>query len=189
MLGLGDVIDKLAEQHQYLYVTRDLQVLEAQLEVLGKLRLDVESTKEAFIEDQDEEKANLWLAAEDLCSGVIRAIQLFCDLKKDRPDYARDQLVEAQNFADWSRDEDSLLSHLPSRLAARLDIMETALFPQQQFNALDIVAKTKCGICGLPTPKCNHIRGDAYMGRHCTETVTEFTSYHAAIAGKPGDKK
>lgn len=52
MLGLGDVIDKLAEQHQYLYVTRDLQVLEAQLEVLGKLRLAVESTKEAFIEDR-----------------------------------------------------------------------------------------------------------------------------------------
>lgn len=114
---------------------------------------------------------------------------MFCDLKKDRPDYARNQLVEAQDFADWSRDEDSLLSHLPSRLAARLDIMETALFPQQQFNALDIVAKTKCGICGLPTPKCNHIRGDAYMGRHCTETVTEFTACHAAIAGKPGDKK
>lgn len=184
MLGLGDVIDKLAEQHQYLYVTRDAQVFEAQLEVLNKLRLDVESTKEAFIEDRDEEKANLWLAVEDLCFGVILAIQMLCDLKKNKPASAWNQLVAAQDFANWSRDEDSSLNYLPSKLAARLDVLETALFPQQQLNALDIVAKTKCGICGLPTPKCNHIRGDAYMGRHCTETVTEFTASHAAIVGK-----
>ena len=189
MLGLDDVIDKLAEQHQYLYATRDERVLEAQLEVLNKLKLDVESTKEAFIGDQDEEKANLWLAAEDLCSGAILAIQMFCDLKRSRPGSAWNQLVAAQNFANWSRDEDSSLNHLPSKLAARLDVLEKALFPQQQFNSLSILAKTKCGICGSPTTKCNHIRGDAYMGRHCTETVTEFAANHMAIVDKPGDKK
>ena len=189
MLDLGDVISTLAEQRRYLSVTRDAQVLEAQLETLNELRLAVESTKEAFIEVQDEEKANLWLAAEDLCSGVVRSIQMFCELKKNNPDSAWNQLVEAQNFALWSCDKDHLLNHMPSDLAADLGILERALFPPQQFGSPCIVAKTKCGICGSPMHECNHIRGDAYMGRHCTEVVTEFAANHEAVVDKPGDKR
>lgn len=183
------MINTLADQRRHLYITRDVQSLEAQLGRLNKLKLDVESTKEAFIEERDEEKANLWLAAEDLCSGVIRCIQMFCDLKKNKPDSAWNQLVEARNFTLWSCDKNRLLNHVPSDFAAYLDALEKALFPPQQPNNLSIVAKTKCGICGSPMPECNHIRGNAYMGRHCTEIVTEFTANHAAIVDKPGDKK
>lgn len=189
MLGLADVINTLADQRRHLYITRDVQVLEAQLERLNRLKLDVESTKEAFIEERNEEKANLWLAAEDLCSAVIRCIQMFCDLKKNKPDSAWNQLVEAQNFALWSCDKNRLLNHMPSDFAAYLDVLEKALFPPQQLNSPSIVAKTKCGICGSPMPECNHMRGNAYMGRHCTEIVTEFTANHVAVADKPGDKK
>lgn len=189
MDDIGYVIKLLAGQRYYLYITRDIRVFEAQEARLNKLKFGIESTKNMFIAELNEEKANLWLAAENLCTGIIHCIQMFLDLKRNKPDSAWNRLVEAQNHASWSCDKNDHLNSLPYEYTTYFEDLEKNLFPPQQFNSISFLAKTKCSICNSPMSECDHIRGNAYMGRHCIEIITEFIPLHVAIVDRPGDKK
>ena len=53
-----------------------------------------------------------------------------------------------------------------------------------------ISVKSKCSICNEDFSKCDHIRGEAYMGVSCTEQCTEFKNIdHLAIVSNPDDKR
>ena len=186
---LGDVLKTLAAQRHYLYITRDGQVLEAQLARLGELRLAIESAKNMFKEELDGENANLWLCAEELCLGIISCIKMFLDLKADRPDSAWNHLVDAQNFAHWCCDKNHLLNGLPSEYAGFFDDLEKTMFPPQGFNSISIVARAECSLCSSPMPECEHMRGDAYMGERCAEIVADMSFNHVAFVDHPADKK
>ena len=189
MEPLQDVLQTLAEQHRYLYITRDEQVLATQLAWLNEFKLAIESEKNEFIEAQNEEEANLWLSVEELCTAIACCIRMFLDLKASKPDSAWNRLVDAQNHAHWSCDKSHLLSGIPSKYASYFDALEKMLFPPQWFNSISVVATTKCGICDSPMPECDHIRGNAYMGKRCAEIISVVSFDHAAIVDHPADKR
>ena len=185
----NDVIKTLAEQHRYLYITRDEQVLAVQLVWLNEFKLAIESAKNGFIEAQSEEKANLWLSIEELCTAITCCIQMFLDLKANKPDSAWNCLVDAQNYAHWSCDKSHLLGGIPAEYVSYFNALEKILFPPQIFNSISAVATTKCGICDSPMPECDHIRGNAYMGKRCSEISTSLSLDHVAIVYHPADKR
>ena len=186
---LDYVINTLAEQHRYLCITRDEQILATQLAWLNEFKLAIESTKNEFIEAQNEEKANLWLSAEELCTAIACCVQMFLDLKANKPDFAWNRLVDAQDHAHWSCDKSHLLNGIPSEYVSYFNALEKILFPPQTFTSISVVASTKCGICDSPLPECDHIRGSAYMGMRCTEVITPISVDHVAIVDHPADKR
>lgn len=185
----NDVAQALARQQRYLYITRDAKVLATRLARLKRFRVSIQSRKKAYIRAQNEEKANLWLAVENLCSAIIRCIQMFLDLKAGEPDYAWIRLVEAQNFAHWSCDKNDLLRCVPSEYVSYFDALQKILFPPQMFTSLSATVTSKCSICDSPMSKCSHIRGNTYMGKQCAEMITSMSPNHVAIVDHPEDKK
>ena len=53
-----------------------------------------------------------------------------------------------------------------------------------------ISVKSECNICKKEFSECEHIRGEPYIGKSCTEICTEMKDFHHAdLVNDPDDKR
>jgi hypothetical protein len=91
------------------------------------------------------------------------------------PNKAWNYLVEAQDWVKASTHAKPLERLQQEEYIEKLHQIEKVVFPPQVFNSPSYVIKSvQCSICNEKYGKCPHIAGKAYMGRLCSEIVTDF---------------
>jgi hypothetical protein len=146
--------------------------------------------KEATIKENDEDSANTLLAIECFCQALQSEMLMWLALKKEDPNTAWDYLIDAQDWVKASTRTKYLERLQQEEYIEKLHQIEKVVFPPQVFNSPSMVIKSvQCSICKEKYGKRNHIAGKAYMGRLCSEQVTEFILQHVAIVSYPFDKK
>ena len=183
------IIETLEHEMTYLFITRDKTIFDEQIALLNKLKSKIIETKNKFIAQQDENNANKWLSIEYICLSIIDGLNLFVKLKENDPDTAWNHLIGAQHHVHWS----CLVCELPKTIQrdcfSHFSNIELVVFPPQEFMSTSLVTESKCGICQKVFSECDHIRGEAYMGRMCTEIATKIRKVnHVAIVTDPDDK-
>lgn len=183
-------LSALENSARYLFVTRSRSAILKQLSVLSKLKARIIRTKKRYMRRKDEQNANKWLSIENLCKSIIAGLQSFVELKNGKPDQAWLSLVSAQDYV-WFSSAHDLQGDLQKLLSLHFYKVEKVVFPPQIFLSRGTTTKKSlCGICGRPFPDCDHMRGEAYMGKLCAEIISESVAIdHVAIVAHPADKK
>ena len=191
MIDEKETISILEKQLTYLFITRDVKIFERQISLLNTLKSEIIKTKNEFISQQNENEANKWLSIENLCFAFLEGLRLFLELKNNNPDNAWNFLISAQNHSSWSNDGYLLSSEIQHDCIVHFNSIESVLFPAQTFMSVSmIVESSECSICSKEFSECEHIRGDSYMGKSCTEITTKINRVnHVAIVTHPDDKR
>lgn len=191
MIDEQTIIETLKSKMHYLFITRDVTIFEEQQLELEELYKKIQETKQAVIKDQNENEANKFLSLENLCTAILSGMTIFVKLKNNDPDGAWSELIEAQNNSHWSINHYYLSGNLQEQCITHFNNIEKILFPPQTFQSISMISvKSKCSICNDDFTKCDHIRGEAYMGIPCTELCTEFKDvHHVAVVDHPDDKR
>lgn len=186
-----EIINIIKEKSKYLYITRDKSVLEDQISELQKIEEEILKTKKHYIEEQNEEYANLWLSFELIVNAIKNGLKMFILLKEGDPDNAWNNLVEAQNNVHWSIIAHEFNKEIQFGYNDFFNQIEKILFPPQSFVSSSlIVGRSECSICKKNMQDCNHIKGQCYMGEFCSEIATEIKEFnHLALVGTPADKR
>lgn len=191
MIEERETIKTLEQKLIYLFLTRDKKVFEEQLSLLTNLKSEIIETKSEFISQQNENEANKWLSIENICLSIIEGLNLFVKLKENDPDAAWNNLIAAQNHSHWSNNEYQLSGTIQRDCISHFNNIELVLFPPQSFMSISMVSeKSECSICHKEFSECDHIRGEAYMGKACTEIATKIRDmHHVALVDHPDDKR
>ncbi len=128
----------------------------------------------SFVQQQNEDKANLMLAyihMLDCMSSELRAMLL---LHTKEYDLAWDCLIESLNhidYASWAHPEGKQVgAH-----RERLQVIEKTIFPEQIFCSPQFVyGSVKCSVCGKELDICDHIEREVYMGKRCFPIIEEI---------------
>jgi len=191
MIEERETIKTLENKLTYLFITRDKTIFEEQLSLLKTLKSKILETKNEFIDQQNENEANKWLSIENICLAIIEGLSLFLALKQNDPDSAWNHLITAQNHSHWSNNEYGLSGNIQRDSISHFNNIELVLFPPQSFVSISMVSEqSECSICHKEFSECEHIRGEAYMGKACSETATKIRDmHHMAIVSHPDDKR
>jgi hypothetical protein len=172
------------------YIVRHMHHHERLARMLKDFMRSTVQLKEATIKEKDEDSANTLLAIECFCQALRFEMHMWLALKKEDPNKAWNHLIEAQDWVKASTRAKCLERLQQEEYIEKLHQIEKVVFPPQVFNSLSMVTKSvQCSICNEKYGKCNHIAGKAYMGRLCSEQVTDFEFQHVAIVSYPFDKK
>ena len=191
MIEEREIIKTLENKLTYLFITRDKTIFEEQLSLLKTLKSKILETKNEFIDQQNENEANKWLSIENICLAIIEGSNLFLALKQNDPDSAWNHLITAQNHSHWSNNEYGLAGNIQRDCISHFNNIELVLFPPQSFMSISMISeKSECSICHKEFSECEHIRGEAYMGKACSEIATKIRDmHHIAIVSHPDDKR
>jgi hypothetical protein len=172
------------------YIVRYRRYHERLASMLKDFMRSTAQLKEATIKENDEDSANTLLAIECFCQALQSEMLMWLALKKEDPNNAWDYLIDAQGWVKASTRVKYLKRLQQEEYIEKLHQIEKVVFPPQVFNSPAMVIRSvQCSICKEKYGKCNHIAGKAYMGRLCSEQVTEFEFQHVAIVSYPFDKK
>jgi hypothetical protein len=172
------------------YIVRQRRYHEQRARMLKDFIKSTAELKETIIKENDEDSANTLLAVESFCQALESEMHMWLALKKEDPNKAWNHLIEAQDWVKASTRAKYLERLQQEDYIEKLHQIEKVVFPPQVFNSLSMVIKSvQCSICNEKYGKCNHIAGKAYMGRLCSEQVTDFIIQHVAIVSYPFDKK
>lgn len=191
MMNEHETVKTLEQKMKYLFIARDKTVLEEQVKVLKDMVRDIKETKEEFIAKQDEDNANKWFSIENVCSAILNGLFIFVGLKENDPSAAWNSLIFAQNRA-----HDSIVAYrLPDTSIQRncfkhFSNIEHVIFPPQSFTSDgSIVSKSICSICQKEILECDHIKGEVYMGKMCSEIVVDIQEVkEISIVADPASK-
>jgi hypothetical protein len=172
------------------YIVRHRQYHEQLASMIKDFMRNTTQLKEATMKENDEDSANTLLAIECFCQALRSEMLTWIALKKEDPNKAWNYLVEAQDWVKASTHAKPLERLQQEEYIEKLHQIEKVVFPPQVFNSPSYVIKSvQCSICNEKYGKCHHIAGKAYMGRLCSEIVTDFEIQHVAIVSYPFDKK
>ena len=192
MVDERETIKMLEQKLKYLFITRDKALLVEQITILNDIASNIKEAKEKFIAKQDEANSNKWLSIESISLSILNGLIMFTELQKNNPEPAWNSLISAQNHAYWS----SIAYELPTTTIQRdcsnhFYNIEKVLFPSQIFMSVGmVVAESICSICQKQTSKCEHIRGEVYMGEICGQIHAKIKSVNeVSIVNVPADKQ
>jgi hypothetical protein len=169
---------------------RGIEIQQEQVERLDELLGEIKKQKDIAINEANNTKANLILCFE-LCANAVKNELLFLiSLKEDKPDFAWQALINAENQISLAIRNHPYNGEYLSGYAYRLYLYEKCLFPEMYFASRGcIVSKSKCSICDDYIEKCDHIKGYAYMGFICFEIIQEIKSIEEiSLVKNPADK-
>ena len=184
--------DEIKDLKKFLFITRGVEILENARERLEKTKNELGQLKQEMIQLQDEDAANLILSLEHIASEIIEEFSIWIHLKKDNPNAAWDNLINAQNHATTAIQVHKVAEQFEiENYINRLHTIERVIFPPQVFvSAAMIVGRTTCSICGKDCDECEHLPGKPYMGEICLSVVSKIISAdHVAIVEHPADKR
>jgi hypothetical protein len=171
------------------FITVGLEIQKEEVEILKSYRKALNEIKNAFVERQLENEANLVYCIENSLLAVQHELQMLIDIKEDRMNQAWGNLVNAQNIYG------TVLRNYPFELESekkyviRLETYEKLLFPKMFFSSVGgIIKKSHCSICNESYSKCDHIKGRLYMGELCTRVITEMDLEEVSLVDLPANK-
>ncbi len=177
------------EAETLTFITRDKEMQEKATANLKKLLEQTEKIKAEFAANQEEDDANLMLGFKCAIHSLMQQLNMWIELKNNKPDKAWDLLIEAQEAAQGAMRAHSSFEHL-SNYTKRLFALEHLVFPPQVFNSAGfIVDRQECSICKSDYDECLHLVGKAYMGSFCSIILKEVEIDHVSIVESPADKR
>jgi hypothetical protein len=187
---LLDQFTSLAEQAQTLtFITRAKELQEEAATALDAFLKVCSVEKAARVDDHNEDHANLILGIEFICASLIAELRMYLSLKKDRPDDAWNELINAQNNLAFAARSHASLQHVTNNFR-KLLMIEQLVFPPQSFMSIgSIVRSEECSICGRDYRICEHIVGKPYMGQLCAISVKDVEVEEVSWVDEPGDKR
>lgn len=191
-LSEQDIIEHLDQMINYFFITRDKTILNGQVEILKSMLQNIQKIKNGHIANQDENNANKWLSIEYLGSSIKHGLLMFISLKENDPESAWNSLVSAQNYVNYCNSAYQLQNtRIQRRYANYFYMIENILFPPQEFLSPEmIIVESICTICERQITTCDHIRGEAYMGKMCFEKHTKIAKVcEISIVDVPADKR
>lgn len=174
---------------QLTYIVRDSDLQRDAIVKLSELAAKVHDWKRQAIADQSEDHANIFLGCECAVKALQAELEMWLQLKNDKPDDAWNKLIVAQMATRDAVRSHPGFSHLEAR-AARLVNIERVVFPKQVFfSAGLIVERQQCSICGTDYDECAHVAGKPYMGQMCSVILRNVAADHVAIVDEPANKQ
>jgi hypothetical protein len=154
----------------------------------------LETEKVTVVSDQDEGKANTILSMELALTTVWHELEMWMDLKRDRPDSAWGHLVDAQVCCSAAINVRRQLAARHStdgleNLQRKLEVLEQLVFPPQVFTSIGGTTKVReCSICGNSYDDCSHIKLRAYMGSLCHVIIRDVRLREISLVPDPANK-
>lgn len=171
------------------FYTRSIDFQKNCIKELEVLAQEIDSSLKEYIEQFNEESANLALYLKTTVLALKNEVQMWVYLKTEEYDNAWDALISAQNGLTASLRIRPTEYNLENRLR-HLEGVERLVFPPQTFSSHgSIVKKSTCSICNGPYQECDHIKGRPYMGQFCVEIIEELQLLEVSIVEHPKDKR
>lgn len=172
-----------------LCLSRSSQLQHEQCLALDRLQYNATMLKHEAIRLADEGPANLFLGFECVIGAVRSELMMYVMLKRDEPNSAWDCLVASQmGYLDATRAAQGF-AHCAQRLD-ELDQLEKVFFPKQVFMSAGFTSRRlDCSICGERSSRCDHLKGQPYMGQLCEYIHRDPIGDHVSIVEVPADKR
>lgn len=188
--GFIDQFNEVTSDCQkYCFMTRAKEFQEEAIQRLEMLKAKASSLKQERIDSGDENSANLMLSLEEMIDALCYELRMWIALKEDNPNSAWDYLISAQGATRTAIQSHSAVIQLEGYVH-RLYLLEKTLFPPQTFLSPGIlIEESKCSICGKEYGECDHLRGQAYMGKTCARHVTKARIREASVVENPANRR
>ncbi len=180
-----------AEEAEALaFIARATELQIEQVQILSDFHGELEMLKSDRISERDEDGANLVLSLECMIEALRAELQMWVELKSERPEEAWDQLVLSQNLT-----QSAMRAHKFGQVAARrlpyYETIEEIIFPPQMFCSIGaIVGRRECSICKESYDECSHVAGRPYMGRMCSIILRDCERLdEESVVDDPADKR
>jgi hypothetical protein len=169
---------------------RGIEFQKKEVDFLDALLKKTQQAKRKSIKEKNNKKSNFLLCLELCIEAVKNELLFIISLKEDKPDFAWECLITAQNAISLSIRNHPFNGDYLLVYAQRLHLYEQTLFPNMMFASRGcVVGKSECSICKKKYGDCNHIKGYAYMGEICTEINNEIISIEEiSLVENPADK-
>ncbi len=130
------------------------------------------------------------LACEEAVRAMRSELLMWIALKDDNPNAAWDYLVEAEMAARTVVQVHVVMDGMEEYIS-RLHSLEQLLFPRALFFSIGgVVEASECSICGAEYGSCNHLAGEAYMGKVCARVITKLQAVRElSVVTEPANKR
>lgn len=184
------VVAALEEHEPMLCLVRDSGLQQKARGALAILRDDAVALKQDRINANDNEGANYLLSVEAMLDGLVAELDVYINIKQDRPGEAWSRLIDAEHSIRTAMQAHSSRRGL-QKTAERLEKIEE-LFPLGPMSFLSpglIARRIDCSICGGEYGECGHIVGRPYMGKICCRVLKDMDVHEVSFVAVPANKR
>ncbi len=183
-----EILDAVHGAMRHAHLTCGIELQREHIEKLGSMHDRLASLREHFISKFDEPRANAAFRAEMVVFGIRHFLEMWVQLKEDKPSEAWISLVQAQQKFEIA--QRILFDPLTDNLLLHLLAVEQTVFPPQTFfSSAYTYTEASCSICGDKYGECGHISGRIYMGQICRRKPHEPSLTECSIVFTPRDKR
>jgi hypothetical protein len=181
--------DTINEAVRYCFAVRSTRLQMEWALRIDELASTVSTLNEEMQECSEEDSANALLSVEMGLRALSHELRMWVSLKTEKVREAWEYFVSAERNAANAVSIHPVSAKLLGYLE-RLRRIEKVVFPTQLFNSVGmIVIDSHCSICKLPYEECDHEKGKAYMGKYCSEIITNVDLREVSIVEEPRDKR
>jgi hypothetical protein len=183
--------DKLKKSQSKAIFTRAIEQQKDEISNIDDLLLKLYEFKKSVILEQDEINANLILCLELAAEAIKSELHMIINLKEGKMSLAWDCLVASQAAIIMSIKNNPISGDYLIGYANKLHMYEQILFPSMVFSSAGfIVSKSICSICNENYIDCEHIKGQAYLGKLCQQKILEISELEeVSFVENPVDKR
>jgi hypothetical protein len=176
------------------YIVRDRLLQEAMRNELGQFRDEVAAIKQAAIDANRCEIADLLFAFQCVTNSVNSSLRVWSAIHDGAMEAAWEALVDAQEYASIALRIRAEGLYGIQEYAQRLADIERVVFPGWPYfisPGLIEEGSGTCSICSLPYDQClDHVEGLVYCGRLCDRVDRDLVrGDHTAFVELPHDKR
>ena len=186
---VDDFNSVLEEAHKMCFITRDAQIQTETIDFLIDFQSRLSSLKAESVDQGKEDAANMLLGFECVTRTIRSELGMYLLLKKEQPDDAWRELINAQYAALGAIRAHQGFSHLENKVL-QLEAIEELVFPPQVFLSAGMTLHdVECSVCNESYLECDHVKGKPYMGELCGFIIKEASLDEVSIVDEPADKR
>ncbi|MEZ4973083.1 MAG: hypothetical protein R2820_07210 [Cyclobacteriaceae bacterium] len=171
------------------FITVGIEIQKDEIEVLRTYRDDLKKLKSEFISKKLENEANLVFLIDNSIHAIQLELEMLVNIKEDNMSAAWGSLVQAQVTIGTVIRNHFLDASFLDGFVDRLSAYEKLLFPSMMFHSVGgIIRKSLCSICNDDYNKCDHLKGNLYMGEMCVHIITKMDLEEASVVENPANK-
>lgn len=171
------------------YITVGIEIQKQEIETIINYRAQLKELKSEFVKMKAENDANLVYCIDNSLLAIQYELEMLVNIKEDRMAEAWGNLVNAQVIYGTVIRNCPTGFQAPDGYLERLEGYEKLLFPHLYFHSVGgIIRKALCSICGESFNKCDHIKGELYMGELCCREIIEMDLDEVSLVDNPANK-
>lgn len=180
---------KAASAQRKAFITVDIDLQKAEVEVIKIYRNELISQKEKYAKQNLENEANLIYCIENSLLAIEYELQMLINIKENKMNEAWGNLVNAQVIYRIVVRNSYFEINSANGYIERLEEYEKLLFPSMPFASIGgIIKKSHCSICNENYNKCNHIKGKVYNGKLCVREISDIELEEVSFVETPANK-